>query len=322
MDYQILINRLPVNTDKKLRLYNFIRRKYYKRKYKGIPDGFDSFIQSNSRYGNEYWLKQYSGFDDYIYGVIEHGIYLEDSILVGPKVDYDLGSIITFGEMRVNILKNHYPDFNIVGIGPCIHYADISESYYNELKSQLDPSSKTMAIYPAHSIRAITADFNVNSFMQDALNFAKEEGIKNILLSLHPNDIKFGLDINYTGYNVIVVSGGENLVSFLPRVKAIMKLSDIIYTNSFGTHIGFGVYMNTPIVMNINDMDKSFTQKSFIDVHETFSKTFDGSNPFTITKVQYELSDYYFGYSHIKQKQELYNELKNIKDIYQARFGI
>lgn len=322
IDLLSYIRKLPINTDKKLRLYEMSRKCFYYYKYRGIPDSY-TFIPSNMFYGHEYWLKKYAGYKNNIYGVIEHGVYFGDNTTkVGKEEEWDLGSILTFGESRINLLEKLYPDFNIIGIGPRLHYSPTDNNYLNELKSQLDINSKTVAIFPAHSIVNQLAVFNVDSFMEEALLYAKEFGANNILLSLHPNDLKQGVSLNYEGFNVVIVSGGQDLIGFLPRLRAIMTISDLIYTNALGTHVGYGIYMNVPIVMNIKDKDTSASRKRFQEEQEMFAKVFNGNNPYEITKEQRELCDYYFGYSHIKSPIELFNEFEKIDAKYKQRFNL
>ena len=326
-DLRLLIKKLPLDSNNKLKLYNYSRHLFWISKY-----GFDykkkignnvTFIPTNLYYGHEYWLKKYSGFGDYIYGMIEHGLYFgDDKRKIGFEEEWDLGSIITYGDYRMQLLKQLYPDINILAIGPRIHYAQIDETYFNELKQKIDLASKTIALYPAHSIFKETAEFNYDNFIKDAIDYADSLQIKNILISLHPTDLLKGRRIDIPGHNVIVVSGG-NSINFLPRIKAIMTLADIIYTNSLGTHVGYSVYLNKPNVLNLNNISHcSEDTDVFYKEQEMFGKIFNGENPFELTKEQWELCDYYFGFSHVKAKIELYDKLQEVKNIYKWKYGI
>lgn len=322
IDLLSYIRRLPINTDKKLRIFANSRKCYYYLKYHNVPDSF-TFVPSNLYYGHEYWMRKYSGYKQTVYGVIEHGVYFgENTTKVGNEEEWDLGSIITFGDSRIKLLNKLYPDYNVIGVGPRLHYAPIDGNYLKELRSKLIPDSKTIAIYPAHSISNQMAKFNIDSFMHDALSYARDFGAKNILVSLHPTDLKNGISLNYEGYNIILVSGGQDSIEFLPRLKAIMTVTDLIYTNSLGTHVGYSVYMNVPNVINIQDRNIAESNPIFLKEQALFANVFNGNNPSVITAEQRELCDYYYGYSHIKTPNELYNEFEYINAIYKKRFNL
>lgn len=324
-DIRPYIRKLPINSSQKLRLYNSIHRLYWKYKYS--PDEYvkclekETFIPTNHYYGHEYWLRHYSGYNDYIYGMIEHGVYFGDNRnKVGQVEEWDMGSIITFGDSRINLLKGLYPDFNIFGVGPRIHYAEMDMDYYRELQSIIDQTSKTMVLYPHHSLYERESNYDVNKFMSEASMVAKNLCVKNILVSLHPADIVHGFNEIYEGNRFITVTGGANPVKFLPRLKAIMSLADIIYSNTLGTHVGYGIYMKKPIVMSLDSKRVVYKNKSYQEEELKFASVFNGSHPYEITKEQIDLCDYYFGFSHIKSPAELSDEFQKCKTEYIKRF--
>lgn len=324
-DIRPYIRKLPINSSQKLRLYNSIHRLYWKYKYS--PDEYvkclekETFIPTNHYYGHEYWLRHYSGYNDYIYGMIEHGVYFGDNKnKVGQVEEWDMGSIITFGESRIKLLKELYPDFNIIGVGPRIHYADIDYHYYRELQSSIDKNSKTMVLYPHHSLYEKESKYDVNKFMSEASIVAKDLNVKNIMVSLHPADIAHGFKELYEGKRFITVTGGANAVDFLPRLKAIMSLADIIYSNTLGTHVGYGLYMKKPVVMNLDSKHAFYNNIKFQEEELKFANAFNGRNPYEITKEQTELCDYYFGFSHVKTPMQLSEEFEKCKREYERRF--
>lgn len=134
-----IISCLPINSNQKLKIFCFIKKlawyvKYNKAKYSFFKEN-QVFANSNHYYGHEYWLKKYSGYTGMIYGIIEHGVYFGDNrTYVCPKEEWDLGSVLTFGDSRINLLHEIHPELNVVGIGPRIHYAETDIDYLNELK--------------------------------------------------------------------------------------------------------------------------------------------------------------------------------------------
>lgn len=319
-----IIRKLPINSNRKLELYNttrhiFFRLKYTSEEYQKKLEN-DTFVPGNLNYSHEFWLKKYAGYHDYIYALIEHGVYFgENTNKIGGLEDWDMGSIITYGDSRINLLKKIYPDYHIVGVGPRIHYADVDLDYYEEIKSKIDTRGKTMVLYPHHSLYQKAAIYNVDSFIESASKIAKELNIKNVLVSLHPADISHGFNKIYDGRRFLTVTGGKQM-NFLPRMKAILKVADITYSNTLGTHIGYSVYEGKPVVMDISSYQRNFGNDVYEKEQQTFAKLFNGINPYTITKEQWELCDYYFGFSHIKSPAELCDEFQKCKVEYEKRY--
>lgn len=325
IDIRNYIRKLPVNSNRKIELYNgfrhlFYRLKYTSADYQKIMES-DCFVPGNINYGHEYWLKKYSGYRDFIYGLIEHGVYFGDKKdRIGNVEDWDIGSIITFGDSRINLLKQVYPDYHVFGVGPRIHYADIDQAYYEEIKSKIDPMGKTMVLYPHHSLYHTASVYDINSFMEEASSIAKELNIKNILVSLHPADIAHGFDKKYEGRHFMTVTGGIDQIKFLPRMKAILKVADITYSNTLGTHIGYSIYERKPVVMDISSYRRNFGNEIYEKEQQTFADLFNGNNPYTITKEQLDLCDYYFGFSHVKSPSELCDEFQKCEAEYIKRY--
>lgn len=333
MNAKDIIAKLPLNADRKLRLFKQLRGTLWRCKYSANLYNElvaqQPLVPQNYYYGHEYWLKQYSGYNNYVFGLIEHGLhYKEDTSKDGWDVEWDVGSILTFGEARYETLTCLYPDYNIYKIGPRIHYSPVDERYYNELLSEIDPYSKTMVLYPAHSIASYEYKYDVELFVSRALDFAKEHSIKNIMVSLHPSDILHGYQHKYKEIDnrLILVTGGTNQERFLPRLKAILSLADITYSNLVGTHVGYSIYMNKPHIIDStsdNIDSKSYMNLSCEKENELlFAKVFNGDNPWVITKEQYELVDYNFGLSHVKEPEKMYNILENCEATYKKRFGL
>lgn len=325
-DIRNFIKYLPINSARKLELYHSIRGLFWRIKYHG--DDYTkiianrTFCTTNYYYGHEYWMKKYCGYTKFIYGMIEHGLYFGDNrSKVGFEEEWDLGSILTFGDSRIELLKELYPDYNIIGVGPRIHYADIDKRYYNELKSRIDSSSRTLALYPEHCTHDEISDYSVKKFIEKAYDLAREVKAKNILLSLHPADFAKGVDklFEEDGKNLIIVSGGSNQINFLPRLKAIMSLADLIFTNAIGTHVGYGVYMKKPIVIDLESNMNNYTL-AFEKEQKDFSSIFNGSHPLLLMQEQIDVCDHYFGYRYIKTPEDLFNEFVNCEKVYNKRF--
>lgn len=326
------IDKLPISANFRLYLFYYLRRLEWKMKLDKKEFqrriNMQTFIPSNSFYGHEYWLKKYANYCDSIYGLIEHGVYFgEDESKIGFNTEWEVGNIITYGTYRERLLKRLYPYFNVESIGPRIHYAEMDVDYYNELKSKIDSTKKTITVFPAHSLEGEQAEYNIDKLISNVKNVSDPIGVKNILISLHPSDIKHGLQSEFEKRNLIVVSSGTDEYRFLPRQKAIYKISDLTYSNSLGTHIGYSIYMRTPHILQPESMisrpEAETLTPTFLKEESDFAKMFSGDgNPFEITSEQIEFYDYYFGESCIKSPEELYKILNRCKSKYRGIFSI
>lgn len=318
-----IIENLPLSANIRLKMFNSLRRFEWKRKLDKVEYqkrvNRQTFIPSNSYYGHEYWLKRYSNYYEDIYGLIEHGLYFgEDESKVGFKTEWEIGNIITYGDYRAQLLRRLYPNFNIETIGPRIHYADIDMDYYNELKSKIDVTKKTMTIFPAHSLAGEQAYYAIDKLISNVKEISDSLGITNLLISLHPADLIHGLQSEFEKRNLVVVSSGTDEYSFLPRQKAIYKISDLTYSNSLGTHIGYSIYMRTPHILKPETMilrpESDMLSKTFYREEADFAKMFSGtSDPFKITSEQLDFYDYYFGEKCIKSPEDLNKMLERCK---------
>ena len=295
----------------------------YKRRIKS-----QILVPSGSYYGQEHWIKKYSGYDDVIYAHIEHGVYFGNNrSKIGWEPEWELGNIITFGDSRRDLLNDMYPDYNILPIGPRVHYAPTDLLYKEEIKSKLLPDSKTMTLYPAHAIHDDKHSFNTQQFLDDASELAKSLGVKNILVSLHPIDLANKAEILYEGMNVIVVSGGTENMNFLPRLRAIMELSDLTYSNALGTHVGYSIYLGTPLILDTSsnpprqagEFASSVTNR-YYEERAVFEKVFSGRTEFSITPEQIDLCNFYWGFNYVKSPHVLYRELEYCKDNFIRNF--
>lgn len=325
---QDYIEKMPLRASKKIELFNSLRRVYWKLRYKNdkLSDllSTQTYVPSNSYYGHEHWLKNYSKFEHNIYALIEHGMYFgKNESKVGFRSEWDIGSIITYGDYRAELLHRLYPDYNIVKIGPRIHYAPTDECYLSELKGKIDLSKKTMTVFPSHSLAEERSKYNLGQFYSEILTIALELKIGNILISLHPSDLIHNIDKLFTEKGMIVVSSGVNNIKFLPRQRAIFEVSDVTYSNSLGTHVGYSLCMNTPHIINTASKqlcaETDSLSGAFFKEEQLFSTVFNGKDPFVITQEQRELYDYYWGANSIMSADKLYKELSDCYDIFMNR---
>ena len=320
-----LLRRLPIRPDKRLRIFNFVKKIFYKIYYPQEISSFyiitQPFTPSGLYYGHDFWMKKYSGYSDNIYAHIEHGVYFgENKEKIGEEEEWNLGSVITYGDSRKRLLEDLYPDYNVIPIGPRIHYATTDIEYYNELYNQIDHNGKVLTLFPAHSIANEKSLYDSELFLKQADDLAKQIGAKTIMVSLHPSDYLHNLDLGFKDSKVIFVGGGNDSIKFLPRLRAIFELSDLTFSNAIGTHIGYSIYMGTPHVLNIESNHYVSKNPIFEQEQKKFASVFNGDTPLRITGEQRELCNYYFGFSYIKTSEELFNCLISCKMEYEKRY--
>ena len=320
MNLRNKITKLPISARQKIICYNVLRRILWFFKYGLIKfrylQSHSTFVPSNSYYGHEYWLKEYSGYRGNILAMIEHGVYFgDDTSKVGFETEWEIGNIITYGESRWKLLKSLYPQYNIIAIGPRIHYAPIDDDLLTELSNSIDKSKKTMAVFPAHSLADQVTYYDTKEFLINVYDIIEKYEIGNVIVSLHPSDYKHNLDFPFKNCNFILTGGGNDPYRFLPRVKAIISVSDVTFSNSLSTHIGYSIYLNKPHIFITQqltlEVSDNFVEKKYMEETELFAKVFAPQEKLTITDEQKELCDYYWGISKIMSPQQLHDELKS-----------
>ena len=289
-----------------------------------------SLVPTNGNYGHEFWLRRYSGYDENIYAMIEHGIYFGNNVSkVGIKSEWDVGSIITFGKYRQSLLQKLYPQHYIVMAGPLIHYANIDLDYKNKILSQINPNEKTLTAFPPHSISKIKSKYDMNVFVKKIHDIAETLNYKNIIVSIPYIDFESETVVYYKSKGFFIVSGGANPVQFLPRLKAIFSVSDLTISSGLGTHIGYSIHMNKPHIMFFNNITYYGTKKALSkefdargkqwfaacdNEYRDFLKAFSIDNGTSITDRQKEMCEYYWGLSKIKNRDEMKGELQKCKE--------
>ena len=322
-----ILRILTDSPNRRLQLYAYMQRlfwwiKYPPKRYQELVE-YQSFAPSNFCYGHEYWLKRYSGYHDKIYAHIEHGVYFgNNKAKVSNEEEWELGNIISFGESRVKLLYELYPDYNVFQIGPRIHYAETDKEYYEELYSKIDHQGKVLTLFPAHSLATEKSLYDSNLFLSQAEELANKMGAKTIMVSLHPSDYIHQINLSFKDKKVILVGGGNDSYRFLPRLRAILELSDATFSNALGTHVGYSIYMGIPHVMNLKSNHNVDANTIFEQEQKMFASRFNGVFPLAITEEQRNLCDYYWGISKIKSPQEIFDILSECKRKYESIYNV
>lgn len=245
---------------------------------------------------------------------LEHGLYLGGYTNFTFKTKFFISKHITFSDYREGWLSKKISKQEIIKIGPYIHYNKglIEKSEVEHLKTKF---GKTLIVFPSHSIPGLTLEYDVQLFLDEIDNVKSKHNFKTVIICFYFNDIIQGSHKQYEskGYK-ITCAGHKYDRYFLTRLKSIIELGDVTMSNKMGSHLGYCIYMNKPhylFSVEVNYEFKEFKEfrtnkeDNLLDKElEQFNKEF-GVYSETISNSQYKLTDYYFGFEHIKTKEEL-----------------
>lgn len=178
--------------------------------------------------------------------IIEHGFIYGSLVQKNAKIGWPK-TVITFSDYRREFL-NAQTNKEIVCIGPYIHYVSslLSESDIRKLKEEL---GRILLVFPSHSLSDLNLSFNRKEF----LDSIKEYGSKydTIVICLYWADILKGEDKLYKNISNVrfVTAGHINDQYFLNRLRSIFEISDAVFTNGIGTHVGYSIYFKKPLTI-------------------------------------------------------------------------
>ncbi|PID87931.1 MAG: hypothetical protein CSB06_02375 [Bacteroidia bacterium] len=310
---------------KKNRKLSFERKKLsifaYQELTQPIPFswGEHPLIHNNS-YGLSYTLQKYARLKK-----IDRRLYFEHGAVIGPifvnvPKETFANKIGVFGQERKELLQNRI-DCPVLKTGPYIRYAPLlySSKKMDAMKQEL---GRTLLVFPAHSVKAVQAHFDIEKLIQDIQK--KEKGFDSVLVCLHWQDIAAGREKEYlaAGYK-IVTAGHINDLFFLSRLKTIIALADYTMSNSLGTHVPYCLAEGKPHLIikqrayykkredkegkkyrkdleKFEEKDKQASQKAINKISSHFEEYVP-----KITEDQKQTANYLWGLNETKTPEEL-----------------
>ncbi len=280
-----------------------------------------------ARYGMNSVLKKYAGFPmDYkIHVFFEHGVNYTDNVTGGFRVHEYLPSMVA-SQYRINILKQQKEYKGAYAIGPYIHYADPLLTK-EEIKTEKERLGRTLLVFPSHSVNTTTSKFNIEEFKNKIKETSKD--FDSVRICMYYQDVLLKRHLSYQkeGFEV-VTAGNYNDYYFMPRLKSIIKTSDITMANDIGSHLGYCIYLNKPHYLFKQNIDYEHTNKfdenlvnevikrvKFSDNVANITKLFSEYRE-NITKEQYELISYLWGFNEVKTPSELKELILRINSNY------
>lgn len=280
-----------------------------------------------ARYGMNRVLKKYAGFPmDYkIHVLFEHGVIFTDYVSGGFRIHEYLPSMVA-SQYRINILKQQKGYKGAYAIGPYIHYADPLLTK-EEIKAEKERLGRTLLVFPSHSVDTTTSKFNIEEFINKIKETSKD--FDSVRICMYYQDVLLKKHVPYQKKSFeVVTAGNSNDYYFMPRLKSIIETSDITMANNIGTHLGYCVYLNKPHYLfkqsityehtnkfDGNLVDEGITKEKFSNNVTHITKLFSEYNE-NITKEQYELISYLWGFNEVKTHSELKELIIKINNNY------
>ena len=273
-----------------------------------------------SRYAMNRVLRDYAGMDENfkIHAFFEHGVVFVDLVQEAFRVHEYLPSIVP-SNYRLELLKKQPNYKGAYTIGPFIHYADSLLSK-DQIKEEKERLGRNLLVFPSHSIDGSIIKFDYDSFIAQINDVAKD--YDSVRVCMYYKDVQLNHHLPYkkAGFE-LVTAGHFNDYNFLLRLKSIIQTSDMTMGNNIGTHLGYCIYLNKPHYLFLDDID--FYRKKGHDhaiayqidkiVADKINKSESASKMkqlFSqygeeITKEQYDIISYFWGFDCIKTPEEL-----------------
>jgi hypothetical protein len=284
------------------------------------PYYFTQGVFDNNLYGIGRSLLKYANMmsSHQINAYIEHGLFLGD-YLQYDQPNWYVKKMITMSERRRTYIEKTIPDKEVHSIGPYIHYAEslLSLSEIKLIKKKL---KRTVVFFPAHSTNIVSQ----TTFLNEDIAFDEYESK---IVSLYYLDAQNQTVVdNYKrmGFEVFCAGPRYNWL-FLSRLKSLFEIADLVCTSSIGTHVGFSLYMGTPVrfltnfetkMAGLNNRGNDYIQNkingraNMVDQVQEIKTALLGSGKTsnTISSKLYDTANSYWGFDQIRTV----NEIKNI----------
>lgn len=284
-----------------------------------IPFGPEERVIDNNLYGYATYLKQFAGLKNDLKAYMEHGLFL-GGIVHPDQFHWHFKRMITMSEGRREILKAKLPHKESIAVGPYIHYAQ-SVLNTEEMQALKKDLGKTLLVYPFHSARHISTNYDEDGFITEIKRVAKD--FDTVLICLYYLDCLDATKVEaYTSEGFKIVSNGHRFDRhFVARQRCHIELSDLTMSNGMGTHTGFCVYLKKPhyiykqevaqIAKSTTDFKRMKTAGAAGDAKEAvaaerhFFMDLFGELRGDISAKQWEATAEFWGFESVKTAEEL-----------------
>ena len=188
-----------------------------------------------------------------IYGGIEHGFGYNND-LSGMDVKKDV--IYVGSNWRRELYLNKFPKKIIICIGPVIQYF---ENMYDEQTMRIwkEDLGRTLLVMPPHSSHYDKAQYEQRTIIEEINRIKKEKNFDTVLVCVYWVDYLDGrMDLFKAEDYILCTAGHIYDYNFLPRLKAILTLCDMVFLSTIGTNVGFIMALNKPIYLFLEKWKK------------------------------------------------------------------
>lgn len=287
---------------------------------KSLPLICNSYYLNNDFYGHNHILKKYMSINNDLFWIIEHGIGFGENPDPFAEDFNDFLLVVTYGDFR-EIVNLKFTTKKILKIGPYIHYTNplLNKIETDLLKNKL---GRVLLVFPMHATNQVHYLYDDSFFIQEIKK--RQTNYDNVIICMYWKDIQLGLHLKFKASNFLITCAGHIMdQNFLPRLKTIITISDEIFTNTIGTHIGYAVFMNKKIeyieqeITQIVGSSENIKTNHPKDVESFLKKEAEVKNAFVKDSEysedqRYNLVNDLWGFNHIKNPKELKDELKKI----------
>lgn len=176
----------------------------------------------------------------------EHGLFFGNHISSNIHI-FQNRTIITFSTYRKDIITESLKSAEIAIIGPYIQYSELlfDSEYEKEIVKKF---GKILLVFPSHSIKNISSEYNIESFISEIEKVKKITCCESIFICLYWLDARNKTLVNkYINRQYTIVCAGHKYDKyFLSRLKTIINISHYTMSNEVGTHVGYCISQNKP----------------------------------------------------------------------------
>ncbi len=284
------------------------------------------FTHANAFYGMDIALKQYAGLP-HSYHLKAH--YSHASLATegtGWDSDYNLlPMLFTWSPMHKQTYQKVCKK-PMHSIGPIIHYA---QNYYTDeqIKAKKERLGRNALFFPVHSSHHISSHFTMKHCLKALEPFKKDFDTIRVSIfwkNFHEGQHKPFIDAGYE----CVTAGHMFDPLFLPRLKGLLSVTDHTFGNSYGTNIAYGIYMQKPhthlpsdFMLDYSKAQDNFSHTPYLqkrqEIVDKFLNLFVNYSS-EISKQQYAACNHFFGYDHVRTRNELLALISSSEDLFQS----
>ena len=204
-----------------------------------------SYAADSKMYGHIEAIYKYAGMTtsiNYIaFSKVEHGTFVPTNGMNKELINLHC-NILLMGSYKSELVHKINPLKPVFTVGPYIYYAEpiYSDDLILKMKSKY---GKTLLVFPSHSYEGCGTEQNDIAFVNYVMNVVAKS-YDTVIVSVYWNDIEDNVFKLFEDAGAILVSSGfRGDPNFIRRLKTLFLLADGVCGDSFGTHIGYSLFM-------------------------------------------------------------------------------